>query len=107
MNFTLRAAAGHITPQKEGSFAETKSFQNSTATVSILLVCYYPEATDKKILYFSLTGIPAELQRYKPPQMQLSSPSAHHQRQKMNHTVRGKNPHGNVLKQLRPVTPLH
>lgn len=26
---------------------------------------------------------------------------------KMNHSVRGKNPHGNVLKQLRLVTPLH
>lgn len=52
-----------------------KSFQNRTATVSMLLVCYYPEATDKKILYFCLMGIPAHLQRYKPPQTQLSSPT--------------------------------
>lgn len=93
--------------QKQGSFSDVKSFQNSTATVSILPACYYPEATDKKISSFSLLGKPADLQRHKPPQTQLSSPHPAIRDRKMNHCIRGKNPHRNVPKQLRHVTPPH
>lgn len=92
MNFTLRAAAGHITPAKVRKFCRDKVLSeqhgHSEHPSCVLLSWSYRQKNPLLLSH----GDTAELQRYKPPQTQLSSPSPHHQRQKMNHTVRGKKP---------------
>lgn len=107
MNFTLRAVAGHITPEEVRKFCRDKVLSEQHSHSEHASCVLLSRSYRQKILYFCLMGIPADLQRYKPPQTQLSSPYLAIRDRKMNHCMREKNPHGNVLKQLRHVTPLH
>ena len=91
-NFILIAAAGHIIPAEVRKFCRNKvlsaKHSHSACASCVLLFRSYRQ----KIFYFCLTGIPADLQRYKPPQTQLSFPHLAIRDRKMNRCMRGKKP---------------
>lgn len=73
-NFTLRATAGHITPAEVRKFCRDKVISEQHSHNEHASCVLLPWSYRQKILYFCLMGLPADLQRQKPPQMQLPSP---------------------------------
>lgn len=85
INLILRAVAGHITPAEARIFFCRESpFRTAQPKRECFLCATIPKLQTKTSLFLS-PGIPADLQRHKTPQIQLSSPHPAIRDRKMNH----------------------